>query len=106
MATGFPYDIHARIDQVMDHIRTILPKVRDIRRAGAAAIDLAYLACGRLDAFWEMDLKPWDTAAGWLLVEEAGGKVTDFSGKPYSPFIPEILASNSALHALLITHIS
>ncbi len=105
IATGFPYDIHAKLDLVMGQMRTILPKVRDIRRAGAAAVDLAYVACGRLDGFWEMDLKPWDTAAGWLLVEEAGGKVTDFAGKPYSPFYPEILAANSALHPLLREHL-
>ncbi len=101
VATGFPYDIYARIDDVMAQMRAILPKVRDIRRMGAAAVDLAYVACGRLDAFWEMDLKPWDTAAGWLLVEEAGGTVTDFGGKPYSPFTPVILASNTRLHKLL-----
>ena len=101
VATGFPYDIHARLDDVMSQMRAILPKVRDIRRAGAAAVDLAYVACGRLDGFWEMDLKPWDTAAGWLLVEEAGGRVTDFGGKEYSPFTPEILAANPVLHPLL-----
>jgi len=101
VATGFPYDIHAKLDDVMEQMRSLLPKVRDIRRAGAAAVDLAYVACGRLDGFWEMDLKPWDTAAGWLLVEEAGGKVTNFAGKTYSPFYPEILASNMVLHPLL-----
>ncbi len=101
VATGFPYDIHARLDDVMDQLYALVPKVRDIRRAGAAAVDLAYVACGRLDGFWEMDLKPWDTAAGWLLVEEAGGKVTDFAGNQYSPFCPQILASNMALHHLL-----
>jgi myo-inositol-1(or 4)-monophosphatase len=106
VATGFPYDIHANIDRIIDQVRSILPKVRDIRRIGAAAVDLAYVACGRLDGFWEMDLKPWDTAAGWLLVEEAGGKVTDFAGKPYSPFYPEILASNTTLHDLLSKNIS
>ncbi len=102
VATGFPYDIHSRLDAVLTQMRSILPKVRDIRRAGAAAVDLAYVACGRLDGFWEMDLKPWDTAAGWLLVEEAGGRVTDFGGKDYSPFVPEILASNAALHSLFV----
>jgi myo-inositol-1(or 4)-monophosphatase len=65
-------------------------------------VDLAYVACGRLDGFWEMDLKPWDTAAGFLLVEEAGGRVSDFLGQPYSPFKKEILASNSILHPLLL----
>ncbi len=101
VATGFPYNIHENLDMVLSQMRTILPKVRDIRRAGAAAVDLAYLACGRLDGFWEMDLQPWDTAAGWLLVTEAGGTVSSFSGQPYSPFFPEILASNQPLHHLL-----
>ncbi len=101
VATGFPYDIHKNIDSVMMQMRSVLPKVRDIRRGGAAAVDLAYVACGRLDGFWEMDLQPWDTAAGWLLVTEAGGKVTDFSAQEYSPFIPEILATNAPLHPLL-----
>jgi len=69
-----------------------------VRRPGAAALDLAYLACGRLDAFWEIGLKPWDTAAGYLLVEEAGGALSNFNGSPFSPFIPELLASNTFLH--------
>jgi len=101
VATGFPYDIHTNLDAVLGQMRTVLPKVRDIRRAGAAAVDLAYVACGRLDGFWEMDLQPWDTAAGWLLVTEAGGMVSDFAGQEYSPFIPEILATNRELHSLL-----
>ena len=72
------------------------------RRPGAATLDLAYLACGRLDAFWEVGLKPWDTAAGYLLVEEAGGTLSNFAGKHFSPFIPELLASNNLLHNELI----
>lgn len=102
VATGFPYDIRKHLDQVIAQTKSVLPKVRDIRRMGAAAVDLAYVACGRLDGFWESGLKPWDTTAGWLLVEEAGGKVTGFAGQPYSPFRGEILASNSLLHPLLI----
>ena len=101
VATGFPYDIHKNLNTVLAQMQAILTKVRDIRRAGAAAVDLAYVACGRLDGFWELDLQPWDTAAGWLLVTEAGGMVSDFSGQKYSPFIPEILASNRHLHPLL-----
>ncbi len=101
IATGFPYEIHKNIDAVLGQMRSILPRVRDIRRAGAAAVDLAYVACGRLDGFWEMDLQPWDTAAGWLLITEAGGRVSDFTGREYSPFVPEILATNSRLHPLL-----
>jgi myo-inositol-1(or 4)-monophosphatase len=74
-----------------------------VRRAGSAALDLAFVACGRLDAFWEFNLNPWDTAAGILLVEEAGGKVTGFSGQPYLLDSREILASNGLLQGELIT---
>ncbi|MGW8161870.1 MAG: inositol monophosphatase family protein [Desulfobulbales bacterium] len=102
VATGFPYDIRKHLDLVIGQTKSLLPKVRDIRRMGAAAVDLAYVACGRLDGFWEAALKPWDTAAGWLLVEEAGGKVTGFSGQEYTPFKGEIVASNPILHPLLI----
>ncbi|MDD3620438.1 MAG: inositol monophosphatase family protein [Desulfobulbaceae bacterium] len=106
VATGFPYDIRKHLDQVIGQTRSVLPKVRDIRRMGAAAVDLAYVACGRLDGFWETGLKPWDTTAGWLLVEEAGGTVTDFNGQQYSPFKGEILASNTTLHPLLIAAVA
>ena len=102
VATGFPYDIQARPDEIIATLKAVIPKVQGIRRPGAAALDLAYLACGRLDAFWEVDLKPWDTAAGQLLVEEAGGTITNFHGSPFSPFVPELLASNGTIHLELI----
>ncbi|MGC1461210.1 MAG: inositol monophosphatase family protein [Terracidiphilus sp.] len=73
-----------------------------VRRAGSAALDLAYVACGRLEAFWEFNLNPWDTAAGILLVEEAGGRVTDFDGNPYQLNSREILASNGLMQAELV----
>ena len=73
-----------------------------VRRAGSAALDLAYVAAGRLDAFWEFNINPWDTAAGFLLVEEAGGKMTGFSGKPFRLDSREILASNGLIHAELM----
>jgi myo-inositol-1(or 4)-monophosphatase len=73
-----------------------------VRRAGSAALDLAYVACGRLDAFWEFNLNPWDTAAGILLVEEAGGRVTDFAGGRFQLKSDEILASNRLIHEELI----
>jgi len=101
LATGFPYDIKNKYEPVLEAIREILPKAQGLRRAGSAALDLAHLAAGHLDGFWEIELKPWDTAAGMLLVEEAGGTLTDFSGKPYTPFTGEILASNSKIHAEL-----
>jgi len=102
IGTGFPYEIEQTLPKVIGQLATVLPRVRDIRRAGAAALDLAYVACSRLDGFYEINLQPWDTAAGWLLVEEAGGQVSTFSGAPYSPFAPEILASNRALHRQLL----
>jgi myo-inositol-1(or 4)-monophosphatase len=98
LATGFPYDIQQHPEEVMAALQTVLVRAQGVRRAGAAALDLAYVACGRLDGFWEIKLKPWDSAAGLLLVEEAGGKVTDFRNRPYSPFLPEILASNGLIH--------
>lgn len=101
VATGFPYDIEHALSQVMEQLGRVLPMVRDIRRAGAAALDLAYVACGRLDGFYEINLQPWDTAAGWLLVTEAGGRLSNFKGAPYSPFFPQILATNGALHTAL-----
>jgi myo-inositol-1(or 4)-monophosphatase len=73
-----------------------------VRRAGSAALDLAYVACGRLEAFWEFNLNPWDTAAGILLVQEAGGRVTDFAGNPFHLDSREILASNGLIQAELV----
>jgi myo-inositol-1(or 4)-monophosphatase len=102
VATGFPYDIEHSLPTVLRHLSRVLPRVRDIRRAGAAALDLAYVACGRLDGFYEINLQPWDTAAGWLLVEEAGGRLSTFEDSPYSPFVPQLLASNNRLHSALV----
>ena len=102
VATGFPYDIQERPEQIMATLQAVIPKVQGIRRPGAAALDLAYLACGRLDAFWEVGLKPWDTAAGQLLVEEAGGTISNFDGKPFSSFVPELLASNGLIHQEMV----
>ena len=102
VATGFPYDVQERPDSVVAMLKAVLTHSQGVRRPGAATLDLAYLACGRLDAFWEVGLKPWDSAAGYLLVEEAGGTLSNFSGTPFSPFIPELLASNSLLHKDLI----
>lgn len=102
VGTGFPYAIRENLDEILVQLRLVLPRVRDLRRAGAAAVDLAYVACGRLDAFWERGLKPWDTAAGYLLVEEAGGRVSDFGGGEWDPYRPEILAGNPFLHGKLV----
>jgi hypothetical protein len=75
-----------------------LPKIQCIRRLGSAALDLCYLACGRIDGYWEPMLHPWDTAAGSLIVTEAGGRVTKYNGNPFDPNFPEILASNGHIH--------
>lgn len=101
IATGFPYDIDNYAETVTQNLYKVLTATRGIRRPGAAAMDLAYLSCGRYDGFYENALKPWDTAAGWLLVEEAGGKVTDFNGDPYNLFSTTILATNYHIHKKL-----
>ncbi|NPA95168.1 MAG: inositol monophosphatase [Thermodesulfobacteria bacterium] len=98
LATGFPYDVHQHPDDVMAAMKSMIVRAQGIRRAGAAAIDLVYVACGRFEGFWEKKLKPWDTAAGILVVTEAGGKVSDYKGGTYNPFVPEIVASNGLIH--------
>lgn len=102
IGTGFPYNIPQHLQEIISQMETVLPRVRDIRRAGAAALDLAYVACGRLDGFYERELQPWDTAAGWLLVEEAGGRVSNYAGKSFSVFAKEIVATNCSLHHNLL----
>ncbi|MCC8067611.1 MAG: inositol monophosphatase [Clostridiales bacterium] len=97
-----PYS-HERADFVFHQIKNVFLRVADIRRIGSAALELAYIACGRLDAYFEPNLKPWDFAAGMLIVAEAGGKVTDFEGNPITPEHPQdILASNDRIHREMI----
>ncbi len=99
IATGFPYDIRSEMKEVIGPIQNVLMAAQGLRRMGAAAIDLAYVACGRFDGFYEKGLKPWDVAAGWLLVEEAGGKVTQYSSnRPFDLYSPNILATNGKIH--------
>ena len=98
LVTGFPYDIHKRIPEIVGLFGEFVGKARAVRRLGSAALDLCYVAAGRMDGFWEQDLKPWDIAAGTIIVEEAGGRVTDFAGEPYSSRRSQILATNGAIH--------
>jgi len=98
VATGFPYAIREEIRPIMANLERVLVASQGVRRMGAAAVDLAYVACGRLDAFYESCLNPWDVAAGWLLVEEAGGAVTGYAGQPYALGDKHILASNGRVH--------
>jgi myo-inositol-1(or 4)-monophosphatase len=102
VATGFPYDIRERLPETMARMGRVLGAVQGLRRAGSAALDLCYVACGRFDGFYEENLKPWATAAGLLLVSEAGGRITTFEGGPYDLYSPTILASNGLLHPELL----
>jgi myo-inositol-1(or 4)-monophosphatase len=103
LATGFPYDVHKNPRQCIDLFAEMQRTGVPIRRLGSAAIDLAYVAAGRFDAFWEVGLNAWDMAAGKLLVEEAGGKVTHWDGSPHKIFGYEtLLASNARLHPEMI----
>lgn len=97
IATGFPIYNFSRIDSYIDVLTTLMKSTHGIRRIGAAAADLCYLACGRVDAFFEYNLNPWDVAAGALIVTEAGGTVTDFSGNNTWLFGKEIVATNKKL---------
>jgi len=97
LATGFPYDRAQSNENNFDNFVQFQLAARAVRRAGAAALDLAYVAAGRLDGFWECKLNPWDVAAGKLLVEEAGGTVTNYAGEPYSITDHRILASNGRI---------
>jgi myo-inositol-1(or 4)-monophosphatase len=98
LATGFPYDIREDSHNNLNYFNEMILKAQAIRRAGSAALDLAYVAAGRFDGFWELKLNPWDIAAGWLLVEEAGGIVTDMGGNDYHLESSSILASNGRIH--------
>lgn len=102
LSTGFPYDIRTSQLTNLDHWTNFAMNAQALRRDGAAALDLCYVACGRFDGFWELNLSPWDTAAGALILTEAGGRVTDFSGNQFSNYKPEVLASNGLIHDRMI----
>lgn len=97
IVTGFPYDFKKR-DDFARHLTEFLLKSRGVRRDGSAAIDMAYVACGRFDGFWEEGLNPWDMAAGVLLIEEAGGQVSGYDGARFSIYKPPVLATNGLIH--------
>jgi myo-inositol-1(or 4)-monophosphatase len=98
LASGFPYDRTWDNENNLELYSRFTMATQGVRRFGAAALDLAYVAAGRIDGFWECKLKPWDVAAGKLLVEEAGGRVTNYAGEPYSVYDHRIIASNLRLH--------
>jgi len=105
LATGFPYRFFDRLESYLVFLKWILQNSRGVRRIGSAATDLAYVACGRFEAFWEYGLGTWDVAAGALLIKEAGGVVTDFEGGDKFITGKDILASNSYLHNIILEKI-
>ena len=97
LCTGFPYDVRDR-GEFVRHFAGFIMHAQAVRRDGSAALDLAYVACGRFDGFWEEGLRPWDVAAGVILVEESGGHVTHYDGSRFRVYAPPILASNGLIH--------
>jgi myo-inositol-1(or 4)-monophosphatase len=102
ICTGFPYDVRESAVNNLDHFNHFIMEARAIRRDGAAALDLCYVAAGRFDGFWELKLNAWDVAAGKLMVEEAGGKVSDFNGSPLDIYGQQTLATNGKIHQEMI----
>jgi myo-inositol-1(or 4)-monophosphatase len=106
LCTGFTHENEWMVDENLRHFENFIRRSRAVRRDGSAALDLCYVACGRYDGFWELGLHPWDTAAGFLILKEAGGLVTDFSGNGFSIHDEEILATNGLIHDEMIGVIS
>jgi myo-inositol-1(or 4)-monophosphatase len=102
LVTGFPYDVHSRVEQVVGLFGAFVGQARAVRRLGSAAIDLCWVAAGRMDGFWEADLKPWDVAGGALVVAEAGGRVTGTDGAPFTSRGGHVLASNGRIHDAML----
>lgn len=101
VATGFPYDLAAR-REVLPLFGAIVERTQAVRRDGSAALNLAYVACGRFDAYWEQDVQPWDIAAAALLLEEAGGRLSGYDGSPFDLWAHKIVASNGRIHDALL----
>jgi myo-inositol-1(or 4)-monophosphatase len=101
LCTGFPYDVRER-PRFERHFTNFTMRAQAVRRDGSAALDLAYVACGRFDGFWEDGLNPWDMAAGVLLIAEAGGRVTDYKNAALNIYKPEVLASNGLVHEAMM----
>ncbi len=102
LATGFAYNIEGKLANIK-YFKVMMEKAQAVRRPGSAALDLCYVACGRFDGFWEFDLNPWDTAAGQLIVKEAGGTVALLNGKPFDIHEKEIVATNGKIHKEMLT---
>lgn len=103
LVTGFPYNIEQVFNPMMKRFSNCLKVAQGVRRLGSAALDMCYVACGRFDAFWEQNLKPWDTAAGVVIAGEAGSIITDFSDRAFTLDKMEILASNANIHQEMLS---
>jgi myo-inositol-1(or 4)-monophosphatase len=106
LVTGFPYDVHKRIPEVVGLFGEFVGRARAVRRLGSAALDMCYVAAGRMDGFWEQYLKPWDVAGAAIIVQEAGGRVTNFTGGPFSSRHHQVLATNGQVHDAMVQVIS
>jgi myo-inositol-1(or 4)-monophosphatase len=102
LVTGFPYTVQTDPDELLALFGDFLKRARAVRRLGSAQLDLAYVAAGRFDGFWELHLKPWDMSAGALIVQEAGGMTSDGSGGPFSSRKGQVIASNGCIHAQMV----
>ncbi len=102
LATGFPYDRREKMEEYLPIFKAFTLKVQGIRRVGAAALDLCYVACGRFDGYWEVKLNPWDKAAAKLILEEAGGSLSNFLGEPLTLEDPQNVASNGFIHGEML----
>jgi myo-inositol-1(or 4)-monophosphatase len=102
LCTGFPYSVQIDTDELVGLFGEFIKVSRAVRRLGSAAIDLCYVAAGRLDGFWEQSLHPWDVAAGALIIQEAGGRVTDLAGGPYSSRAGNLIATNGHIHDAMV----
>ncbi len=106
LATGFPYTVHENPESTLIHFRRMITRAQGIRRPGAASLDLCCVAAGCMDGFWEEGLKPWDSAAGALILQEAGGKLSTYEGSPFTPYERTIVASNTLLHEAMLQALS
>lgn len=102
LVTGFPYTIHQASEELVSLFSAFLSRAQAVRRLGSAALDLCYVAAGRMDGFWEQHLKPWDMAAGALMLAEAGGRITALDGSPFDVRQGQLMASNGILHPALL----
>ncbi len=106
LVTGFPYDVHSRADEIVGLFDAFIRQAQAVRRLGSAALDLCYVAAGRMDGFWEQRLKPWDVAAGALIVAEAGGRTTGLDGSDFNSRAGHVVASNGPIHDEMLATIA